>query len=264
MIKLLIIWVWFISFNASASTPIRINLEKCTIGNIPMSNLVKEENYNIQSKHGNKWALYPELEERFSLIENLLKQEFGISPNKKGEHSSGYYYRVWDEGVSIDAVGSTVAAHAVIFFETNKIELNSKVTKSSNAEHVKALYGKRVINEKTFYGNNSMLTINCDNTKVNLFFGNEEKRGLNKISIDISSRVKNSITEKTMSKALRFSVGEKVYVLFNSGKKCKATVFILGKEQSKIEYNEWCQSGFISSKEKGEIEWAPNHSLTHR
>ncbi len=70
--------------------------------------------------------------------------------------------------------------------------------------------------------------------------------------------------KKASEPSLPYSAGDRVYAVFESGKKCKATVLVPGNDQSKIEYNEWCETGFISSKSKGEKEWAPNHAQSSR
>jgi len=51
-----------------------------------------------------------------------------------------------------------------------------------------------------------------------------------------------------------YTFGDRVYVHFQSGRKCPATVIIYGKEQNKIEYNDYCESSFISNNQKGEQE----------
>lgn len=61
-----------------------------------------------------------------------------------------------------------------------------------------------------------------------------------------------------------YSVGDRVYVLFSNGKRCNASIIVAGKDQSKVEYNEYCKINFIGYKSDGEEEWVPNNALESR
>ena len=78
--------------------------------------------------------------------------------------------------------------------------------------------------------------------------------------------IKEFIDNSTLnnSEKNKFRVGDAIYVIFKNGKQCNATVIMEGSKQSKIEYNEWCDLGFASSKSKNEKEWAPNSALSTR
>ncbi|WP_370317105.1 hypothetical protein [Pseudoalteromonas sp.] len=77
---------------------------------------------------------------------------------------------------------------------------------------------------------------------------------------DVSNAHRGSNDEYSRS----YSVGDAVYVLFQNKAKCSASILIAGNEQSKVEYNNFCKLGFISSKSSGEEEWVPNHSMLKR
>ena len=83
------------------------------------------------------------------------------------------------------------------------------------------------------------------------------------LHINLSPK-KQTVNDSELKKETMFSVGDRIYVHFQSSKQCPATILVSGKEQSKIEYNKWCETGLISSKQKGEQEWAPNSALSSR
>ena len=84
--------------------------------------------------------------------------------------------------------------------------------------------------------------------------------------IEVIERYQNKISKQNsiVRTELSYSQGDRIFVLFDNGKKCKATVLMPGKEQSKIEYNGFCDVNFLAYKSDGEKQWAPNHALTSR
>ena len=92
----------------------------------------------------------------------------------------------------------------------------------------------------------------------------KHKNNNSQVAEVIKEFIKNTEASQIKQNPIVFETGEPVSVLFKSGKRCNATILISGKKQSKVEYNEWCESGLVSSKSKGEKEWAPNNALSSR
>jgi len=225
-------------------------------------------------------------------IESILSQEFESSPVEKLWRRFGFVQLKWENGVVLYADGTTDEMHLRLEVPVNKAVIIPEITSDNTLDYVKTLLYDKIVDENSMsYGTYVQLVTNCSGIGVQFTFKvdknkiiynektdkeefNRNDLKLHYMNIDLSSTYsthKKGISQSSQQSSvnskkyvLPYSVGDRVYVIFENGKKCKATILIPGNEQNKIEYNEYCETGFISHKSKGESDWAPNEALIQR
>lgn len=272
---------FMIYFNvAIADDYIPIDLKNCTFGvnEISFSAFMGEE-YDAGKVNSGETALTYAFADKISKI---ITEETGISPTStsrkpKRTRDNWKNIPIWSGTLYQLKDGNRRTYDPVVAFKTGgKLKFTPNIKPNSSLTYLKALFVNELVAVKSNFGI-SVVELNlCGKYKaiVNTISENssaEQRKENEELVYPIAIRLHmDSINEdKTRQPAKRtstklFDVGDSVYARFENGQKCKATVILPGKTQSKIEYNEWCETGFISSKSKGEKEWAPNHALSSR
>lgn len=262
------------------------------IGRNPLNENRKKRDVLGRELQTNEYTVDPKLDDELNKIEAVISQEIGETPYKRSGFFWGFIIRTWKKGISLQGQGSLDEMIPTLSFDPDKVKVIPNINSKSSLDYLSILFadqlykdGKDIFSRGDFEG---VLKINCNSSIITLYVKDEEalrlaniaamKGGhyqgkvtptLSSISLDLSHKLNSlnsshKIPQLSENRKTSFATGDRVNVIFQNGSKCKATILVSGKDQSKIEYNEFCETGFISSKTKGEVEWAPNHAISAR
>jgi hypothetical protein len=294
----------FLTACSKAEKSITLNLETCQIlgkNKLSLSSLQSEHIFNLGNKFNkenqkkysslkrdlkpSEYSIHSGLDNELNKLERIIAQEVGSKPTKRNGDFWGYIKREWKDGISLRSNGSRDGMYLALDFEPDKINVIPNIDSKSSFDYIESLFSDKIHKKDVYSGGFSgSLEINCGGVKVGLHMHDEEglrlsnlaydkgekdnkniKRSptLSGISVDLYHRI-NKKSQESSSKNSLFSAGDRVNVIFENGKQCKATILIAGNDQSKVEYNEFCDVSFAFNKSKNEKEWVPAIALSAR